>query len=154
MTDLIALADGIEYAIDTTGSATIYPSGAKAIVAALRASSPAEGAEPITDVQKWKDKLFSCESALGEARDEIESLIGRLNFTEELGLSWSRDNENLRKQLVKRTAALTEAVRLFENYGLVARRLPNDPIAAGRWFNDARTALSDEEQSTVIPGQL
>lgn len=37
--------------------------------------------------------------------------------------------------------ALKEAVRLFETYGLVANRLPNDPNAAGRWIVQARGAI-------------
>lgn len=45
--------------------------------------------------------------------------------------------------------ALTEAVRLFESYGLVARQLPTDPAAAGRWIGNARAAIARATRAEV-----
>lgn len=39
-------------------------------------------------------------------------------------------------------AALTEAVRLYENYSLVAEPVPGEGLNAGRWISDARATIA------------
>lgn len=135
MTDLIALADGIEYAIDTTGSATIYPSGAKAIVAALRASSPAEGAEPVNwpmEVERLNRHNNQLRSDLETAKRHVE-VVSR-DATDEI--------EKHRKQLVKCEALADSLLAQKGDYAALALN------AAGK---ELKTLLTDDLHRDETP---
>jgi hypothetical protein len=46
-------------------------------------------------------------------------------------------------------AALAEAVRLYENYGLLAGHRTTDVLATGRWINQARAILAAQPASPL-----
>jgi len=42
-------------------------------------------------------------------------------------------------------AALTEGVRVYEHYGLIAAPIEGESMPAGRWINQARAAIAKAE---------
>lgn len=74
---------------------------------------------------------------IAEMMHEIDVLRKRVDSLAKSFAEQASENEQLRE-------VLTEAVRLFEHYGMLAQQLSNDPFAAGVWIERARDVLKLE----------
>ena len=82
-----------------------------------------------------------------EIGDAGISAILRLQLRRGLVATPTDSESELRASHDRLKEVLTEAERLYTNYGLIAGQIEGEPMCAGKWINAARAAISSIPES-------